>query len=482
MVNATGRDSYDAIKRVDSGDLAPTPVDTARLLSVEARTLPQTLVEGPRQYDTLPEYYWGANPSLLARLNRAKAAFDCVPPPTFHALTLVVGTAGVGKTFIKGTVFGKQHPASALCKFDVRELYDSWRDDEIVSDRPDLHDGRLVLNTLPAVSDKSRPHFREYLEASDASFYVIDSLDEVHPDDYTWILRQIRDFVANPRRRFVHVVVFSRPFALRDDWKAASAAKKPLDARLYRLAPPEFYTTGDLRVSSWNYHCWKNKLSWQPKGDELQSMPLEAYAQWAELDFPNSGQFASVTARDDSSTRTEVDAALNRCAKESPVICGVLRNLAGNSMVREILEQRVANDASYDEREVMEACLHAWLARESRVDNRPSEDNAEHLELYLRILEQVAARALYQDGVDDWGYFPVRERDRVTVTHGGRTYSFLTVRVLNHSGLVDVECRGSGVTKCRFEPIWMHRLLVEMHNERVSDGGNNLRLISQTRN
>lgn len=481
LVNANGRESYDNLGRHGAVDLTTAHVDTSRLLSIENRTLPQTLTEGPRQYDTLPEYYWGANPSLLARLNRAKQAFDCVPPPTFRALTLVAGTAGIGKTFIKGTVFSKEHPSSALCKFDIRELYDSWRDDGIVSNRPDLQAGGLVLNTLPAVSDKSKPRFLDYLESSDASFYVIDSLDEVHPDDYTWILRQIREFVANPNRRFVHVVVFSRPFAIREDWKAASGNKaKILDSRLYRLAPPEFSTTGDLRVSSWNYHCWKNKLSWQPEGGELQSMPLDAYSQWAGLGFPDSGEFSSVVAKDDSATRFNVDAALNRCAKESAVACSALRNLAGNSMLREILAGRIASNSSYNEREVMEACLHAWLARESKTDDRPSVDNSEHLELYLKVLEQVASQTLYQGEVDEWGYFPIRERDHVTVTHHGRNYSFPTVRVLNHSGLIDVECRGSDVTKCRFEPVWMHRLLVETHNARVAADTSNLRLISQT--
>jgi hypothetical protein len=460
--------------------LIAMPVDTSELRALEARTLPQTLVNGPHQFTSLPEYYWGANPQLLGRINRAKHAFDCVPPPTYHALTLVAGTAGVGKTFIKSTVFGKEHPPSALCKFDVRELYLSWKDEGVVVDAADMSDGDLVLNTLPSVSDKSRPRFREYLEASDANFYIIDSLDEVHPDDYLWILRQIHDFVSSPERRFVHVVVFGRPYAFRDYWRTASSRAARLDERLFVLAPPEFYTTGDLNVSSWNYQCWANKLTWRLAGGEPDSMPLDAYLRWAERDFPTTGEFASVASEDDSSRRAVVDATLNAWAAEFPAVCSMLRNLAGNSMVREIVERTVEVGAGYDERQVMEQYLHAWLARETEADNRPSVDSPTHLELYLKILEQIAVSPVVRDEVDDWGYFPVRDEDYVSVQHSGKTYSFSVRRVLNHSGLADVECRGAGVTRVRFEPAWMHRLLVEMHNDRVDGKPSYARLISQS--
>ena len=479
LVRSTGRTSLADRSEHKVANLTNLRVDASRLRSIEARTLPQTLVEGPYQFATLPEYYWRANPRLLARLNGAKRAFDCVPPPTFRALTLVSGTAGVGKTFIKGSVFGKEHPESALCKFDLRELYVSWKEKGIVADKPDLQDGDLVLNTMLAVSDKSRPRIREYLDSLGANFYVIDSLDEVHPDDYLWILRQVRDFVASPERDFVHVVVFSRPVALRDYWKAAAQQADEQNVKLFVLAPPEFYTTGDLRVSSWNYHCWKNKLSWRPNGGELESMPLDAYAHWANLSFPTTGQFSSVASKDDSSTRSAVDVMLNRWARENRVVCSTLRNLAGNSIIREIAERLAANGAQYDERAVMEAYLHAWLARETKTDNRPSVDNAEHLDLYLKLLEQVATRTLCRGEVDEWGYFAVGDDDYVAAQHAGRRYLFPVARVMNHSGLADVECRGSGETRCRFEPAWMHRLLVDMHNDRLAGKQSDLRFVSQ---
>ena len=149
-------------------------------------------------------------------------------------------------------------------------------------------------------------------------------------------------------------------------------------------------------------------------------------------------------------------------------------------MIREIVERTVAAGQQYDERQVMEAYLHAWLARETKADNRPSLDNPEHLDLYLKILEQVAAKTLYEGEVDDWGYFPLRQDDQITVWHAGQRFSFPLARVMNHSGLADVECRGSGVTRCRFEPAWMHRLLVEMHNDRVAGKQPNSHVITQS--
>jgi hypothetical protein len=45
--------------------------------------------------------------------------------------------------------------------------------------------------------------------------------------------------------------------------------------------------------------------------------------------------------------------------------------------------------------------------------------------------------------------------------------AFSLKKVLDHSGLKHFDPRQADAPRYHFEPIWMHRLLVEMHNERI---------------
>jgi hypothetical protein len=263
--------------------------------------LPAPILKGPNRYRTLPDYYWAENHRLRKRLEHAKKTFHRVPMPTFRALTLVAGAAGVGKTFIKREVFNKDCPPTATCKFDILEIYDEWAKHGIAVNKPDLSSDDLVVDFRKSVSDKGKPHLREYLEAEDARFYVIDSLDEIHPDDYAWVLEQVEDFVFHHDRQFVHVAVFGRGFTFRDFWQQRTEHRDETDVELFLLNPPKFRTTGDLLVSSWNYHSWKYDLAWAPDGNETAKIPLDAYSQWVESGFARNDKFQSITfdANDD---------------------------------------------------------------------------------------------------------------------------------------------------------------------------------------
>jgi hypothetical protein len=443
-------------------------LDTSSLREIERRVLPLPIVEGPNRHGALPDYYWAENRALQDRLEDAKKRFCCAPTPTFRALTLVAGAAGVGKTFIKANVFDKDCPRAATCKFDIRELYDEWANNGTVAEKADLSGGGIVIGRLKSVTDKSKPRLRDYLEAQDAGFYVIDSLDEIHPDDYTWILEQVQEFVCHGERPFVHVVVFGRGFAFHEFWNKRSQRRRGTDVELYLLNPPAFRTTGDLTVSSWNYHSWKYRLAWVPGGNETSKMPLDAYARWIKSGCSRDGEFRSVTCEDNDDMRADVQSAFVDCASKSCVVCSALYNLAGNSMIREILRRETLEQHSYDERRVAEAYLSAWLARETNVHDRPSMERPEHLDLYVSLLRRVAVKYLQDRQIDDRGYFPVRDGDAVTVEYEGRPYTFPVKRILDRSGLIVTDPRGEGIAKYRFEPFWVHRLLVEMHRERMA--------------
>jgi len=450
--------------RRDPPPLGRARARLARLSEIERRVLPPPLVPGPHRYATLPEYYGAENPELLARFQEAKAAFHRSPRPALHELTLVAGAAGVGKTFLKREVFSKAFPAGEICKLDLRELYDQWAAQGITADKPDLASGSLAINHLKTVVDKSRARIREHLEAHDASFYVIDSLDEIHPDDYAWVLEQIEEFVRGDRR-FVHAAVFGRGFAFREFWNGRRASRRTDDVELYVLNPPAFRTLGDLCVSSWNYHVWRYKLKWAPDAKASAAMPLDAYAAWAKSGFARTGPFRSITCENNDDMCAEVQDALADWAARSRVVCSMLYNLAGNSIVRDIVRRETLLGHAYDERHVAEAYLDAWLARESRSHDRPSLEKPQYLDLYLMLLERTAVKYLKDGAVDDQGYFPVREGDAITVRYGGRDRTFPVRRILDRSGLIVTNPCDPSPARYRFEPIWMHRLLVQMYGE-----------------
>jgi hypothetical protein len=382
----------------------------------------------------------------------------------------VAGSAGVGKTFIKGKVFSnKTCPADLVCEFDIKELFSEWQKQQTVVPRPDLHADDIVLNQLPTLAHHDKPCVADFLASKGAAFYAIDSLDEIHPDNYTWVLEQIEEFAFRPEHKFVHVVVFGRPLAFRDYWQHKywrDARNKNGDIALFMLKPPTFRTTGDLLVSSWNYHSWKYKVKWAPGGGEPTMMSLDAYTDWIANGFSRSLRFASVSLVPNENTSSHVHRTLLDWATQHRVVCGTLYNMAGNSMIREIAESHALNGLAYDERAVMDAYLHAWLERDTKSDDRPSAAKPKHLELYLQLLERVAVKYLQEDRLDGEGFFPVEEDDVIVTEYEGKELQFPVRRILERSGLMYMDPRDPGTPRYRFEPIWFHRLLVEKHNER----------------
>ncbi len=152
---------------------------------------------------------------------------------------------------------------------------------------------------------------------------------------------------------------------------------------------------------------------------------------------------------------------LQQWAMKYPVVATVLTNLAGNEMVRDILVEHIERDQEFQEREFMEAFFAAWLARDTRSDDRPSRLKPEHLDHYLRLLQSIAVKYAQPHRMDDQGYFEVAEEDDV-VLEGA---SVSVRRVLNRSGLVNVDAKAPHSSRFRFEPFWFHRLLVQMHND-----------------
>ncbi len=237
----------------------------ARLLHIERKLLPPGITTGPAQHASIADYYVEANAKLGARFEEARQAFADSQERPFHAMTLVAGPAGIGKTFIKRHVYG-DIPADKIWKFDIREMFEEMEQQGFAEVRPDLQLGDRVLNRMLALTPQGRKVFRRCLASQSAEFVVIDSLDEIHPDDYSFVLTQLESFALENDRRFIHLVVFGRPLAFRDYWQHRTENDRHPGLKFYLLHKPSFRTTGDMTVSNWNYDCWKHGLKRRPVG------------------------------------------------------------------------------------------------------------------------------------------------------------------------------------------------------------------------
>ncbi len=296
----------------------------AMLRRIEDRVLPLPLVAGVARNESLSDYYWDANPALRYRFDEAVRAFRSGKPAPFRALTLVAGTAGVGKTFVKRSVYSDQIPVEKIWKFDIRELLGDWVDQELAESKPDVCHGDRVINRLLSFTPEGREDFARLLEAKSPAFVVVDSLDEIHPDDYCFVLETLERFALHGAHEFVHVAVFARPLAFRAYWRDRHSLGLPYGLAAYVLNPPDFRTTGDLCVSSWNYHSWKNGLGRAAANGQTRPMSLPEYQQWCEDGFPSTGEFADVTCEASSAIDPEVHDELERWTRQHRVVLGVL--------------------------------------------------------------------------------------------------------------------------------------------------------------
>ena len=441
-----------------SGEVSKQSIE--KLERMETELLRHDLVDGPARFQDITEYYWDANPELRQRLESAKDAFQ--QGESFRGMTLVAGPAGIGKTFIKRNVYHDDVPRERIWKFDIRELFSEFASQGLAEATPDLHHGARVFNRILSLNEKGRSVFAEMVAAKDISFILVDSLDEVHPEDYSFILKTLEAKAAEPDNSFIQVVVFGRPFAFLDYWRDRESTASPW-VRGLMLNKPEFRTTGDMLVSNWNYDCWKFGLERQC-GDDCESVSFADYRRWCLQDFICEGEFSELTFEANDHMTPECRRDLNEWACDHRVVGCVLPNLAANGMVRQILAEHRASKQPFDERRFMDQFLVLWLERDTLSDDRPSQIKPEHLQAYLELLETIAAK--YADVVEPDGSFPVAESDMVTIDVDGESVCVPVARVLNRSGLVTVDPFDVSTLRYRFEPLWFHRLLTQMHQER----------------
>lgn len=439
---------------------------TSHLKSLERQFLPARLIVGEPRCEEIVDYYWDANPELEFELKSAKLKFNN-SNADHRRLILVAGPAGVGKTFIKRGVYDGLSRA-VLRKFDARELLEAYRDRGFAEFEPDLHHGSTVFNKMLTLTPAGREHFcREMLECG-ANFVVVDSLDEIHPRDYVFVLQTLEKLVHPSRSGFAQVVVFGRPFCFEAYWQLHQREGSDAAAvvRGYMLRKPEFRTTGDIQVSNWNFDSWKFGLCRRSEESE-QVVCFSDYRAWCDRGFSCDGEFSDIIFDANQHMTVEARQRLNRWISDEPSVAAVISNLAANGMVRDILVDQLQNGREFDERQFMKQFVSRWLKRDTQSDDRPSQIKPEYLDVYLRLLENVAAicsSSLHADGT-----FSVSKDEQVKVPFQGG-YIAVSVRdLLNRSGLVTAEPFGEVPGRVRFEPLWLHRFLIGNHAQRTRE-------------
>jgi hypothetical protein len=432
------------------------------LKTVERDLLPERLVAGEPRCDVIVDYYWDANPELESELKSAKLKFSN-SNDDHQRMILVAGPAGVGKTFIKRGAY-QGLPGHALWKFDARELFEAYRDLGFAELKADLHDGSIVFNEMLSLTPAGRKRFCSEVLNCTARFVVVDSLDEIHPHDYIFVLQTLEKLVHPLREGFAQVVVFGRPFCFDAYWQ--SLQREPVDyVRGFMLRKPEFKTTGDIQVSNWNFDCWKFGLCRQAAKSQ-QVFSFADYQQWCKSGFTCDGEFSDIVFDSNQHMTVEARELLNRWISEEPTVAAVVSNLAANGMVRDIVVEQLQTGQDFDERQFMEQFLARWLKRDTKSDDRPSQIKSEHLDAYLNLLENVAAK--YCQSIQADGTFVVASHERVETSFNGGDINVPVRDLLNRSGLVTAEPFGHSKGRVRFEPLWLHRLLISKHASRLS--------------
>lgn len=458
------------LQAADNSKLASPRSETSDgielLKQIEQRVLPLPLVPGPARFEKLEDYYWAANPALRRRLDDGIAAYSTDDHHPFRAMTIVAGSAGVGKTFVKRGVYNDTVPPESVWKIDAHELLEQWIDKGWSTKKPDVHHEDRVISQLASLTPAGRKEFIQLLHRRKEAFFVVDSLDEIHPDDDSFILSELEKLVFHSDRSFIHVVVFGRPLAFRQHWKSLRHEYEPINVQSYLLSPPDFRTTGDLLVSSWNYDCWKHRLRRVGKDGESDAMTFADYQHWCEADCATTEEFSDVRFEQNSEMRPEARDRLEKCLTENRVALGVIANLAGNSLLREVFTDHMQDGNSFEERMFMDCFFARWLERDTKSSDRPSRMKPEYLELYIQLLEAVAAKFADQRQLDRLGFFHVGSDDTIDIRHQGQVVSVSIQRLLDRSGIVTADPLHPESDRYRFEPIWTHRLLLEMHKER----------------
>ena len=491
--------SQSPVPQPDAVSSSPTIATLSRLSATSKKVLPKPLVEGEplprplaknappetgrREPATLAEQYYVANPAMTERFQRALDSYNHHlvsdakganhEKPHAPVMTLVAGAAGVGKSYVVDELH-KQWPAGAAVVVDIRtDLYDRLWAGSVDKICPALEytiipegspgSRKEALSCMPALKTDSKVSLKAHLAnlyAKGHRFIIIDSLDEINPQDFIRHLRDIDDFVFEDRNRFVHVAVFGRPEAFWRFWATFDNNPRPsAEIEWLALNPPSFRTTGDLSLATHHYDVGSLELV---RGG--QTMSLLDYIAWEKSGYSLKGEWMDVAFKGMALAKPPIDpkarlSLRDWCMKEQFMV-DAISNLDGKNQLLGMMSDGEVFGDGVTARSLLDLMFSQHLERGARTHGRP-EGGVSGFDLYKSLLHKIAVK--YAPVADQTsGCFWVGFEDTVSVTFRGTTSKVFVRDILDCSGLALLDPPRGNRRRYRFDPIWTHEYLYRL--------------------
>lgn len=379
-----------------------------------------------QHYEKLRDYYFAANKEFMYMIDSLDTIR--ITNKTHQGITYFVAPPGAGKSFFarylnskKGILYHKVKLSDIADRNNLNSDYFELKPDlqnsnstcdYTFSKQPSLKQGiQFDINTLFNWADIN-------IVDTLSNFIVIDDIDEMHPNFSTLILKNITNHINTIKfgerpKVFMHFFVFGRPEAFRQ--YLMDTHRPPVEIDFYEMRPPVYKTKGDILLIVSDYNKYSSE----------GAVPVE-----------------------------ETVLAFNKLITQYSFLLSTIRNLSqSNFLVQEISKRK-----AYTEKELKVRIYGGMLDRNSLTHGRPNKDN----EFYKAIIRGIACK--YACKVDNHGFFEVRADDKIKIERLiGNELCLISVDVndaLDRSGLIYLRPTGFVNTYYRFEPHWLHSLLV----------------------
>lgn len=365
----------------------------------------------------LQDFYFKTIPELEILNNSIKSNKVFSP----DSLIFITGGGGVGKTPVVKYKLAQNHNTLFfdLAIFRYKPVSDEIHPDTYLEE--DIVVANQVVSSLPRLYDSIIDNdFVEILkrycdfQIDTVNTIIIDAIDEISTTSATCLLNKAYEYVVNHN---INIIISGRGEGFRGFIIQDRVPKK------FKHFNLNYHYLNDDEILYWyiaNYLKYKNGFVTQPKDavdktfDKIKS---------ATLKYPHLKEFL-VTAE------------------------------FANFTIDNILDHSDAIENNYDFRKLL---FDRLIQRNKRTHNRPSSDMGEKYHIYIELLSQIAKEIKMKDN----GTFIITQSDVLTYNYDGKKYRINKSRVLNHSGIIELNPFNSQHLEYCFVPPIIYKYLAE---------------------